>query len=362
VYTVEPGPSKVPRQHYNVLETARRAADLDGAGVYGPRGSLLYDAARVLLVILAVGAMIASMIPGIVEAASTAGTWTGAVVPAFGIAPHSGTVRRAFRSICSRLGYDVAARERAVKNTYTLPFDRWTFDTLGRWYERALEDDSPRTTRDHRAYAALRRESRAQLRALNKAGLKTWISDGDPYDNAGEVADAVRNRSGLGIRGTLQHDDLAENHPMNRMARDPRTGIIYEDDLGTLWTYNDAFRAVHDALTHAHIGADAAPFNPVGEYRANCAHALAFSRDAVAALLCEAAGLVAYMHVQGDLTAFPHAQPARAVPPHIVDAFMGAAVSYPGLQQRARLRRGSSPDYGGGSYTVTPEGTLAKAQ
>ena len=346
---------------YDTLEAAKFEADARDGDVYGPRGTLLYDAAALVFVAVAVAAMAGAILAGIFDAAATAGTLAGGTLPVYGIAPRSGTVRTAFRKVCARLGFDVSRRERAVQNVYALPFDDATFTALGEWYKATLDAPPQTTDRDARAYAALRRESLLQLRELQSAGLDTWISASDPYDNAGEVTDAVRNRAELSIRGTRQHDDLSAEHPMNRVARDARTGRRVEDTFRNVWTFNDAFRAVHDALTHAHIGADSAPFNPQGEYRANCAHALAFSRDAVAALLCEAAGLVAYMHVQGDLTAFPDSQPARAVPVRIVDAFLDAALQDPPEETRERLAAGSSPDVGGDPYAVDEDGELTTA-
>jgi hypothetical protein len=135
-----------------------------------------------------------------------------------------------------------------------------------------LKTDNSGDPRVRASYAALARETKAQYDHLIHNGytLEPWTQEGQPYKNSHEmVADLKNNKHLYFFTG-------GEPHPF-MSAVDPDTGL----------TYNDMFRAVHDAWAHATGGFG---FGPRGEEMAHDMHSQSYSPLARQAMSTETRG------------------------------------------------------------------------
>lgn len=140
------------------------------------------------------------------------------------------------------------------------------------------------------AYQALKRETLQQYQALEKAGYKFSFldPDNDPYPSPFDaIRDLRDNRkmqvyptdAGFGSGAGLTPEDIA-NNPLLETVPD----VTWD---GKPITYNDAFRAVHDAFGHAKEGFG---FRADGENAAYLQHLPTFSPAAQRALATETLG------------------------------------------------------------------------
>lgn len=115
-------------------------------------------------------------------------------------------------------------------------------------------------------FSAMRDEVHHQYDHLtNRMGVKVHVTDHDPYRNAHEMAEDLRNNKRIQVLGT----HATGGHPFFSDAE------------------NDRFRAVHDAFGHAATGRD---FDGHGEEAAFHAHARMFTPHARGALASETRG------------------------------------------------------------------------
>jgi hypothetical protein len=159
------------------------------------------------------------------------------------------------------------------------PVDHSQYHPLDEGFGRRVADAYDRLQEDNSAdpqvrasYDALIRETKAQWDHLVKAGykLEPWTQEGQPYANSHEmVADVKNNKHLYFYQGGEPHPFLS--------AIDPDTGL----------SYNDMFRAVHDAWAHAAGGFG---FGPRGEEMAHDMHSQSFSPLARQAMTTETRG------------------------------------------------------------------------
>ena len=137
-----------------------------------------------------------------------------------------------------------------------------------------------------RAYENLLEETQAQYEALLKAGYKfDFIKGADPYGNPrNAINDLIENKH-MSVFPTLDgfgsSDMSVAGNPLLRLS-DLKIG---DGEIPT--TYNDLFRAVHDAFGHAQHGVG---FRARGEENAFQSHARMYSPDAVPAATSETRG------------------------------------------------------------------------
>lgn len=136
----------------------------------------------------------------------------------------------------------------------------------------ALKDDNSDDPKVRAAYVALMRETKDQYDHLIENGytLEPWTKEGQPYANSHEMAADLRDNK------HLYFYTGGEPHPF-LSAVDPDTGL----------SYNDMFRAVHDAYGHAAAGYG---FGPRGEEGAHDIHSQSFSPLAREAMTTETRG------------------------------------------------------------------------
>lgn len=147
------------------------------------------------------------------------------------------------------------------------------------WMDKAQhEPDNPAV---QRSYAALIQETMAQYEAIGSdLKVEAYDGQGEPYRNAGEMLDDVRENRHLWFFRTesgFGEGDLDRSHPM--LQETP-----YTDTQGRPLLVNDLFRIVHDYFGHTQ---NATQFGPKGEYNAFHEHARMFSDEAVPALAAE---------------------------------------------------------------------------
>ena len=188
---------------------------------------------------------------------------------------------------------------------------------VAEWYK-----DQPRTRHTERtadAYAAFRRECILQYDALTSALDVDLCSIAEPYESAQSMRSKVLESGRLDIRCTRTFSDLPDWHALNGLAKRfngsyVRQSSRYND--APVLTYNDAFRAVHDGLTHV-LGGENTPFDLHGEFRAVLMHSTLFSRTAQPALWNEAFAQICRHDQTGQ---FP-SQKMNAFPLSWVDKF-----------------------------------------
>jgi hypothetical protein len=137
------------------------------------------------------------------------------------------------------------------------------------WYDEMQHDPKGSAA----AYKALKRETKAQYEHLKAQGytLEPWTKEGQPYANSAEMAADLRENKHLYF---FTGGDMPSDHPLAEIA---------EDGL----TYNDLFRAVHDAFGH---GKEGNQFGAKGEMVAWLVHSKMFSPEARAAMSAETFG------------------------------------------------------------------------
>ena len=144
--------------------------------------------------------------------------------------------------------------------------------SLGRAYD-ALPDYQ-REAEPH--YEAMKREVDHQFDHMTKTmGIRAEFVHHDPYANAGEMMDDVRNNK----RMQVLHTADTGSHP------------YFSDET------NNRFRAVHDFFGHAATGRD---FDEHGEEAAFQAHAKMFSPHALPALTSETRGQNGSLVLNGE--------------------------------------------------------------
>lgn len=148
------------------------------------------------------------------------------------------------------------------------------------------------------SYAALAVAIVGQWNGLVTAGFAFTASKDDPYANSAEMlSDAVVRRLRVYADGGAT---LPIGHPM--AANPAKFGAIPVEGFSAL---NDIFRAVHDVMGHAAIGAG---FGPKGEYDAWRAHYETLPRDARLALWCETRGQNAWTNFHANHAELPMSQ------------------------------------------------------
>lgn len=183
---------------------------------------------------------------------------------------------------------DIAGRYMSDKGlpfkemTKYAPVDTKRAGALAQAFETMKHD--PADPAVSKAYKALMDETQDQYEALLRAGYKfDFIKGVDPYGNPrNAINDLVQNKH-MSVFPTLEgfgssEADIAGN-PLLKLS-DLKIG----DDPTT---YNDLFRAVHDAFGHAQHGVG---FRARGEENAFQSHARMYSPDAIPAATSETRG------------------------------------------------------------------------
>lgn len=162
---------------------------------------------------------------------------------------------------------------------------------IAHWYDKAADEvNNPNT---QAAYSKLAEETKAQYQALKDRGIEF---DFMKRDANGNIIDPYANSPAMGYK------DLAEKGRLEIFPTDAGFGTIDPDAYknapllqfsGEYFgdkpaTYNDLFRAVHDA--YGHFGYGNAFFRAKGEDRAWNLHSLMFSPEARPAMTAETRG------------------------------------------------------------------------
>jgi hypothetical protein len=152
----------------------------------------------------------------------------------------------------------------------------------------ALED-SPNDPEVQDAYNAMADETAKQHQDIIDAGyeVEIWDGEGEPYANAQEMIDDVKNNKHMYIFSTEQgfgdEPITDEQRKQNKLLQD--SGL--KDKNGKTLLYNDLFRFVHDFFGHTERGNG---FGPVGEENAWDVHARMYSPKARRAMTTETRG------------------------------------------------------------------------
>jgi hypothetical protein len=123
------------------------------------------------------------------------------------------------------------------------------------------------------AYDALKSETKAQWKELQKQGMTMSVVDKDPYTSAEDAIRDIRENHHIAVWSG--EGDMPKDHPLREI--DPETGL----------SYNSIFRAVHDVLGH---GVGNNDFSEQGEENAYNLHKQSYSREAIPALATETRG------------------------------------------------------------------------
>ena len=167
------------------------------------------------------------------------------------------------------------------------PVDKTRATALAGAYDAMPHNPSDPATA--KSYQALMDETQAQYAALQKAGYSfDFIKGDDPYGNPrNAIRDLVQNKkmsvfpSSDGFGGSESAGVDISNNPLLKPSE------LQIGDGSHTTTYNDLFRAVHDAFGHGQYGAG---FRAGGEESAFQAHARMYSPDAVPAATSETRG------------------------------------------------------------------------
>jgi hypothetical protein len=146
------------------------------------------------------------------------------------------------------------------------------------------------------AYEAMAKETMAQYQDFKDAGYTIEINNSEPYKNAQEMIDDLRDNKRMKIFSTESgFGDTAitdKQRKENPLLRD--SGV--KDVNGETLLVNDIFRAVHDFYGHAELGNG---FGPIGEENAWNVHARMFSPLARRAMTTETRGQNSYVNFSG---------------------------------------------------------------
>lgn len=144
------------------------------------------------------------------------------------------------------------------------------------------------------AYENLVRQTVAQYRALERAGYKFWLYDGDtdPYGtNPWEAMRDLRANQSMGVFATRAGfgSDVAFDPSENPLLAETGIEWPFGSPTGAPQPVlaNDLFRAVHDAFGH---GLEGTGFRAQGEENAWQAHARLFTGSALGAITSETRG------------------------------------------------------------------------
>lgn len=152
----------------------------------------------------------------------------------------------------------------------------------------ALED-SPNDPEVQDAYNAMADETAKQHQDIVDSGyeVEIWDGEGEPYANAQEMIDDVKNNKHMYIFSTEQgfgdEPITDEQRKQNKLLQ--VSGL--KDKNGKPLLYNDLFRFVHDFFGHTERGNG---FGPVGEENAWDVHARMYSPKARRAMTTETRG------------------------------------------------------------------------
>ena len=146
------------------------------------------------------------------------------------------------------------------------------------------------------AYEALARETMEQYKEFNEAGFTIEINNEEPYNNAQEMIDDLRENKRIksfstesGFGNTPITDKQRKENPLLRDS-----GV--KDANGNTLLVNDIFRAIHDFYGHAELGNG---FGAIGEENAWNVHARMFSPLARRAMTSETRGQNSWVNFSG---------------------------------------------------------------
>jgi len=150
-------------------------------------------------------------------------------------------------------------------------------------------EDSPNDPMVQEAYSLMADETAAQHQDIINAGyeVEIWNGEGEPYANAQEMIDDVRDNKHMWIFSTeAGFGDTAiteEQRQQNKLLQDSG----FKDKNGNTLLYNDLFRFVHDFFGHTERGNG---FGPVGEENAWDVHSRMYTPLARRAMTTETRG------------------------------------------------------------------------
>ena len=150
-------------------------------------------------------------------------------------------------------------------------------------------EDSPNDPKVQEAYSLMADETAAQHQEIVNAGyeVEIWNGEGEPYANAQEMIDDVRENKHMWIYSTeAGFGDTAiteEQRQQNKLLQDSG----FKDKNGDTLLYNDLFRFVHDFFGHTERGNG---FGPVGEENAWDVHSRMYTPLARRAMTTETRG------------------------------------------------------------------------
>ena len=150
-------------------------------------------------------------------------------------------------------------------------------------------EDSPNDPKVQEAYSLMADETAAQHQEIINAGyeVEIWKGKGEPYENAQEMIDDVRDNKHMWIFSTeAGFGDTAiteEQRQQNKLLQDSG----FKDKNGDTLLYNDLFRFVHDFFGHTERGNG---FGPVGEENAWDVHSRMYTPLARRAMTTETRG------------------------------------------------------------------------
>jgi hypothetical protein len=149
--------------------------------------------------------------------------------------------------------------------------------------------DAPDSPEVQEAYNAMADETAKQHQAILDSGyeVEIWEGEGEPYANAQEMIDDVKNNKHMYIYSTEQgFGDSAiteEQRKQNKLLKDSG----FKDKNGKTLLYNDLFRFVHDFFGHTERGNG---FGAIGEENAWDVHSRMYSPVARKAMTTETRG------------------------------------------------------------------------
>lgn len=167
---------------------------------------------------------------------------------------------------------------------------------IGQAYERAV--DSPNDPLVQDAYRAMAEETLEQYKYMKKAGVKIELyqGKGEPYRNAQEMIEDLRDNNHMYIFSTEQgfgdSEISATDREKNMLLQD--SGV--RDVNGEKLLFNDLFRGVHDYFGHAARGNG---FGAIGEENAWDEHVRMFTPLAARAMTAETRGQNSWVNFSG---------------------------------------------------------------
>ena len=155
---------------------------------------------------------------------------------------------------------------------------------------------TPFETETQESYKALIDETIAQHRAILAEGFQVEINDFEPYANAQEMIDDLRENKRMkifstesGFGGEVITDEQRQENPLLQETE-------FKDINNVPLLANDVFRFVHDFFGHAKLGNG---FGPVGEENAWRVHVQMYSPEARKAITTETRGQNSWVNFSG---------------------------------------------------------------